>query len=86
VSRFKQHDSFQLSFLPCSAGFGLPDDHPARFFSQFLEDEIDLSEILNSFKGDASPGRPAYHPLLMVKLIMYGYAQGITSSRELAKA
>lgn len=86
MSRFKQHDSFQLSFLPCSAGFGLPDDHPARFFSQFLEDEIDLSEILNSFKGDASPGRPAYHPLLMVKLIMYGYAQGITSSRELAKA
>ena len=86
LSKFKQHDSFQLSFLPCSAGFGLPNDHPVRFFTQFFEDEIDFSKVLNSIKGNALVGRPAYHPVMMVKLLMYGYAQGISSSRELAKA
>lgn len=86
MSKFKQHDSFQLSLLPCSAGLGLPIDHPVRFFNDFIENEIDLSAILNSFKGNGMVGRPAYHPLMMAKLIIYGYSQGITSSRTIAKA
>lgn len=86
MSKFKQHDSFQLSLLPCSAGLGLPIDHPVRFFNDFVENEIDLSAILNSFKCDGMVGRPAYHPLMMAKLIIYGYSQGLTSSRGLARA
>jgi transposase len=86
MSRFKPHDSFQLSLLPCSAGLGLPAEHPVRSFNQMIEEEIDLSQVLKSCKGEATAGRPAYHPLMMVKLIMYGYAQGITSGRALAKA
>jgi transposase len=31
-------------------------------------------------------GRAAYAPLMMVKVLLYGYCKGITSSRRLAEA
>jgi transposase len=80
------YDLQQLSLLPYNAGLGLPEAHPVRFFSQFIEKELDLSQILNSCKGESTVGRPAYHPMMMIKLIMYGYAQGIMSVRALANA
>jgi len=32
---------------------------------------------------DEPRGRPPYHPRLMLKVLLYGYASGITSSRKL---
>lgn len=86
MGRFKQHDSFQLSLVPSIAGFGLPVDHPVRFFNNFVEEELNLSNFFNDLKVESGLGRPAYHPLMMIKLIIYGYAQGITSVRGLAQA
>jgi len=48
-------------------------------------EQMDLSEILNSYEGDLR-GRPPYHPALMVKLLIYGYCTGRMSSRKLEQA
>lgn len=50
---------------------------------QFVEN-IDLSEM--EFKIDFQEnGRPAYHPGDLLKLFVYGYMNGIRSSRQLEK-
>jgi len=86
MGKAKEHDSFQLSLLSFGAGFGLPVDHPVWSFIHMIEDEIDLTQIVESRKGRSAAGRSPFHPLMMIKLIMYGYAQGITSGRALEQA
>src|SRR5690606_28315933 len=53
-------------------------------FLSDLVDSLDLSTIYDTYTEER--GYPPYHPLLMVKILLYGYARGIFSSRKLARA
>jgi len=44
---------------------------------------MDFSEIEEKYQG---PGHPAYHPKIMLKLLIMGAIDGIRSSRKLARA
>lgn len=61
----------------------MPDDHLVFFLSDLVE-TLDLSAIHATYSEER--GQPPYHPLLMVKILLYGYARGIFSSRKLARA
>jgi transposase len=52
--------------------------------SDLVEDALDLSGIYGSY-GEVR-GFPPYDPRLMVKLLVYGYANGVCSSRRLERA
>jgi transposase len=62
----------------------LRDDHLALYVSDVVE-QLDLSEVMNSYEDDLR-GRPPYHPALMIKLLIYGYCTGRLSSRKLEQA
>ena len=47
-------------------------------------DELDLSRIYGVYRPDGH-GRPAYEPRMMVGLLLYAYAKGIQSSREIER-
>ena len=49
-----------------------------------IVEQLDLSEITSRYGG--SGGRRAYHPVMMVALLFYGYATGVFSSRKLERA
>jgi transposase len=49
-------------------------------------DELDLSRILKKYESGDGRGRPPYHPVMMVKLLVYGYCIGRVSSRKLEQA
>lgn len=55
-------------------------------FISDLVDEMDLSAIVGSYESGDGRGRPPYHPLMMVKLLLYGYCIGKVSSRKLEQA
>ena len=57
-------------------------DHLACFFVD-LAGVLDFSAVLESYTSDR--GYPAYHPVMMTLLLMYAYAEGVTSSRKLAR-
>jgi transposase len=57
----------------------------ALFISDMV-DELDLSAIVGSYESGDGRGRPPYHPLMMVKLLVYGYCIGKVSSRKLEQA
>jgi len=49
---------------------------------QLIDNHIDLSAFHKKYKNDAG-GRSAYDPSILLKIILYAYAKGITSSREI---
>ena len=61
----------------------LPADHLAYFISDVV-DEMDLSAIIKRYK-DEDRGYPPYHPVMMVKVLLYAYCIGVPSSRKIAK-
>jgi len=58
----------------------VPADSLAAFVND-LVNELDLSPFLAAH--DEPRGMPPYHPRLMLKVLLYGYATGVRSSRKL---
>ena len=82
---FKPYDLDQPYLLPPDLRSWLPEGHLALFVSDVV-DELDLSAILDEYERGDGRGYPPYHPVMMVKLLVYGYCTGKTSSRKLEKA
>ena len=47
-----------------------------------IENKLDLSVFYPRYQNDEN-GRPAYDPALLLKIILFAYSKGITSSREI---
>lgn len=81
---YRPYDPDQLLLMPPSLRDWLPPGHLAYFISDVV-DGLDLSGIYQVYEREAR-GYPPYHPALMVKVLLYGYATGVRSSRRLARA
>jgi len=68
--------------MPPSIDDWLPQDHPARFIAEVVDEMLDLDEIYGSYAGD---GAPPYDPGMMLKVLLWGYSSGVTSSREMER-
>jgi transposase len=83
TKRFREYNQSQSFLLPPSLDDWLPQDHEARFISDVVENLLDLSVIYDSYvKAD---GYPPYDPSMMLKLLLYAYSTGVTSSREMER-
>jgi transposase len=82
---FRPYDLDQQYLLPPDLRSWLPESHLALFVSDVVE-ELDLSSILDEYRRGDGRGYPPYHPVMMVKLLVYGYCTGKISSRKIEKA
>ena len=71
----------QQWLLPPSLEDLIPEDHVCFVVEDFLE-EIDLSSFDQHYAG---AGHPAYHPRIILKLIIMGVLDRIRSSRAVAR-
>ena len=69
--------------LPPSLREWLPDDHLAYFVSD-LVDHLDLSAITSVYEAEER-GDPPYHPVMLTKVLVYGYCVGVFSSRRIQR-
>ncbi len=83
--RFRACSHDQPFLLPPSLQDWLPEDHLARFVADVMN-ELDLSSIYAKYERSDGRGLAAYHPVLMARLLLYGYCIGITSSRKIEQA
>ena len=68
--------------LPPSVQDWLPKGHLARYVVDVVEG-LNLSELERAYAGR---GSAAYHPAMLLALLMYGYATGTFSSRKMERA
>ena len=47
-------------------------------------DQVNLKEILSRYEEEER-GYPPYHPVMMVKVLVYAYCVGVPSSRRIEK-
>ena len=59
-------------------------DNPVRFIEAFVE-QLDLEKLHYQHPALKTEGRPPFHPKVFLKLYLYGYLNGIRSSRRLEK-
>lgn len=69
-------------FLPPSVQEWLPKNHLARFVVEVVE-RLDLTPLERAYSGR---GSKAYHPGMLLAMLIYGYATGVFSSRKLEAA
>lgn len=81
---FRPWDVEQTWLLPPSVQELVPPKHPAHLVREIVRTQLDLSAILGTYEEER--GYPPYHPVMMTALLLYGYTQGLFSSRKLAKA
>lgn len=85
---FRPYDQEQMYLVPPAVTDWVREGSLARFVSEVmdaLDDEGRLTSFYKRYRADGW-GSAAYHPLMMVKVLLYGYCLGITSSRKLAQA
>src|ERR1700687_3154324 len=79
---FRPTDRVTSYLMPPSVEEWLPQRHLARFVAEVIEG-LDLRAMTGSYRG---AGGASYHPRLLLGLIIYGYASGVLSSRNLERA
>ena len=81
---YQRYEPTQSFLLPPSLDDWLPEEHLARFVGEAI-DAIDLTPIYEYYEREER-GYPPYHPLMMTKVLVYGYCTGTRSSRKLEQA
>ena len=81
---FRPWDVDQVWMFPPSVQELVPAGHLAHLVRDTVRDSLDLSEILDVYSEER--GYPPYHPAMMTALLLYGYCQGVYSSRRIARA
>src|SRR5690606_29623273 len=79
---FKQYQPTQSLLLPPSLEELIPRQHLVRVVNTVV-DRMDISAIINKYAGG---GTSAYHPRMLLKVLLYGYCMKIYTGRRLAKA
>lgn len=79
---YKPYHQNQPMLFPLNLEEMVPKEHLVRRIDEII-DEIDTSALDKQYKGG---GTSAYHPVMMLKVVLYAYSQRIYSSRRIAKA
>lgn len=72
----------QLMLLPPNVADFVSEDAPVRILAE-LVDQMDCSALRTSYPGG---GAPAYDPIMLLKVLVFGLSEGVRSSRKLAQA
>jgi transposase len=83
AANYLPYEPDQMLLLPESLQEWLPEGHLAHFISDAV-DGLDLDAFHARYDKDGPRNQP-FHPLMMVKVLVYGYATGVFSSRKIAR-
>jgi transposase len=80
---FIETNEDQPYLIPPSIRDWVPEDDFVWFMIDTIRN-LDLSPFLNRYRADGR-GHPAYHPRVMLTLLVYAYSQGVRSSRRIER-
>ena len=83
ANSFRPYCLYQAYLLPQSPREWLPEGHLA-FFLEEIVSLLDLRPIFERYEGGRGP--KAYHPQMLLTVLLYGYCTGVCSSRKIARS
>jgi len=83
AANYLPYEPQQMLLLPEALQDWLPEGHVAHFISDTV-DTLELSAFHARYDKDGPRNQP-FHPAMMVKVLVYGYATGVFSSRKIAR-
>lgn len=84
MARFKPYSYRQKLMIPIDLSEQLQPG-TFEFALNRIIDDLDLSAFAHRFQNDET-GAPAYDPAILLKIVLFAYSRGITSSRQIARA
>lgn len=81
---YKSYISNETLLFPPNLGDFIPKDAPVRLISEIV-DQMDLQEIHDTY-SKSSDGQPPYNPVMLLKVVIFGYMNNIYSTRGLEEA
>jgi transposase len=84
MARYKDDDYSQGKFIPIHFDRQILPGSFEYSLHYLIDNEIDLSIFDTRYRNDET-GAPAYDPGILLKIILYAYSRGITSSRKIAQ-
>jgi transposase len=82
---YRRVDRDQPFLLPPDMREWLPADHPVWLVIRVVEDHLDTS-VFHARRRTGGAGAAGYDPDMLVMLLVWAYAQGVTSSRRIETA
>jgi len=84
MAKYKEYDYAQGKFIPIHFNKQILPGTFEYTIHYLIDNEIDLSLFDERYKNDDT-GAPAYDPAILLKIILYAYSRGITSSRKISQ-
>ena len=84
MARYKEYDYTQGKFIPIHFDKQILPGTFEYTLHYLINNEIDLSIFDLRYQNDET-GAPAYDPAILLKIILFAYSRGITSSRKIAR-
>lgn len=79
---FKHYNQQQTILLPYSFDDLISEKHPVRVVDQIVE-SLNIQPLLKAYSKE---GNPAYHPKMLLKVMLYAYMTNVYSSRKIELA
>jgi transposase len=85
MARYKPYDYNQRLMVPVALTEQLVPGTLEYAIHHVIEERLDLSIFDNRYSNDET-GRAAIDPKILLKIVLFGYSRGMTSSRSLERA
>ena len=84
MARYKPYDPNQSRLVPVTLSEHIYEGSLEEAIHKIVEEQIDLTKLDSLYSNDDT-GRPAIHPKVLLKVILLGYARGISGSRPIER-
>jgi|TARA_R110001583_G_C5622149_1_gene406359 transposase len=85
MARYKHYDYQQTKMIPLRFADQIQVGTFEYTLNHVVDNELDLGVFESRFRNDYN-GAPAYDPAILLKIVLFAYSRGITSSRKIAQA
>lgn len=85
MARYKHYDYNQTKMIPLRFADQIQPGTFEYTLNHVVDNDLDLSVFESRYRNDVN-GAPAYDPAILLKVVLFAYSRGITSSRKIAQA
>lgn len=85
MARYKHYDYHQTKMIPLRFADQIQPGTFEYTVNHVVDNDLDMSLFESRYRNDYN-GAPAYDPAILLKIVLFAYSRGITSSRKIAQA